>query len=61
MVHEWDELVYVLQGGQTNTRTGTEWHQGMFSVFPKGTEHGPFKTGEGIISIEFRYLEENRE
>ena len=58
--HDFDELVYVLQGQLVNTRTGTVWHQGMLSSFPAGTEHGPFSTEEGIISIEFRYFS-NRE
>ena len=53
--HECDELVYVLQGQQTNIRTGKVWHQGMLSAFPAGVEHGPFATEEGILCIEFRY------
>ena len=54
--HDCDELVYVLQGQQVNTRRGTVWHQGMLSFFPAGTEYGPFSTEEGIITIEFRYF-----
>lgn len=54
--HEWDELVYVLQGQQVNTKTGKIWHQGTFSFFPAGADHGPFATNEGILSIEFRYF-----
>ena len=58
--HECDELVYVLQGQQENTNNGKKWHQGMYSIFPAGTEHGPFSTEEGIISIEFRYYSEKK-
>lgn len=54
--HDCDEMVYVLQGQQVNTKTGTVWHQGMLSTFPAGTEHGPFETEEGIVCIEFRYF-----
>lgn len=53
--HDFDELVYVLQGQQVNVRTGKIWHQGMLSSFPAETEHGPFSTDEGILCIEFRY------
>jgi len=53
--HDCDEFVYVLQGSQTNINNGKVWHQGTFSFFPAGTEHGPFTTEEGINCIEFRY------
>ena len=56
LCHECDELVYVLQGQQVNLKNGKIWHQGMMSVFPAGTEHGPFATEEGITCIEFRYF-----
>jgi quercetin dioxygenase-like cupin family protein len=59
--HEFDELVYVLQGHQVHSKEGTEWHQGTFSFFPAGTEHGPFKTDEGILSIEFRYYHDKQD
>jgi len=53
--HEFDELVYVLQGKQTNLKTGQVWRPGMFSYFPAGTDHGPFASDEGIACIEFRF------
>jgi hypothetical protein len=56
--HEFDEFVYVLQGQQRNISNGKKWHQGMYSIFPSDTEHGPFSTEEGIICIEFRYYSE---
>jgi hypothetical protein len=53
--HEFDELVYVLQGKQVNLKTGLVWRPGMYSFFPAGTDHGPFSTDEGIACLEFRY------
>lgn len=55
IVHDFDELVYVLQGQQVNLKTGQVWRQGTYSFFPAGTEHGPFSTDEGIACLEFRY------
>jgi len=54
--HEFDELVYVLQGQVENIQNGKIWHQGMFCFFPAGVEHGPLTTEEGCLSIEFRYM-----
>ena len=54
--HEFDEVVYILQGQVKNTQNGKIWHQGMFCFFPNGVEHGPLETEEGCLSIEFRYL-----
>jgi hypothetical protein len=59
LIHDFDELVYVLQGNQSNVKTGQVWRQGMFSYFPEGTEHGPFSTNEGIVGIEFRFYRES--
>jgi hypothetical protein len=61
LVHDFDEFVYVLQGQQGHIKDGTVWRQGMFSFFPAGTEHGPYKTDEGILSIEFRYFPEKKD
>jgi len=55
LVHDCDELIYVLHGHQTNRRNGKEWRAGTYSFFPQGQEHGPYQTEEGIICIEFRY------
>ena len=52
--HDFDELVYVLHGQQTNLNTGKICRPGTVSYYPAGTEHGPFSTEEGITSLEFR-------
>ena len=52
--HDFDELVYVLHGQQTNINTGVVCRPGMVSFYPAGTEHGPFSTQEGITCLEFR-------
>jgi len=56
LIHDFDEVIYVLHGQQMNTKTGKIWHQGTFCLFPAGTEHGPFATDQGIHLIEFRYF-----
>ena len=54
--HDFDELVYVLQGQVVNIKNGKIWHQGMFCHFPAGVEHGPLATDEGTLAIEFRHF-----
>lgn len=56
LIHDCDEVVYVLHGQIVNVNTGKIWHQGTFCLFPAGTEHGPFATEEGIFLIEFRHF-----
>ena len=54
--HEFDEVVYILQGQVRNIQNGKTWHQGMFCQFPAGVEHGPLATEEGAVAIEVRYF-----
>lgn len=54
--HRFDEIVCILQGQQINIKSGEVWDQGMVTIIPAGTLHGPFKTDEGLLSIEFRHF-----
>lgn len=57
MVHVFDECIYILEGNAANVKNPEEiFTTGMYAVFPKGTEHGPFVTPEGAMWIEFRHF-----
>jgi len=53
--HDFDEVVWVLDGYSVNPNTGNRYTPGMYAVFPAGTEHGPFFYPEGALFIEFRH------
>lgn len=53
--HDFDEVVYILEGGMINLRSGNVYMTNMVAYFPKGMEHGPFKTPVGTVNLEFRH------
>lgn len=53
--HDFDEVVYIIQGGMTDRLTGKKYTAGMFASFPTGLEHGPLDAPEGTFTIEFRH------
>lgn len=53
--HDFDEVVWVLEGYSINGISGDRNDKGMFAVFPAGLEHGPFKYPEGALFLEFRH------
>jgi mannose-6-phosphate isomerase-like protein (cupin superfamily) len=53
--HDFDEVVYIIQGGMIDHLTGKAYTSGMFASFPTGLEHGPLDCPEGTFTIEFRH------
>jgi hypothetical protein len=53
--HEFDEIVYIVEGGLINRLTGEPYPAGRFASFSAGTEHGPFDAPFGGLMIEFRH------
>ena len=58
--HDFDEIVWILNGYSLNPRTGDRNDTGMFAVFPAGMEHGPFSYPEGALFLEFRHYAKNK-
>jgi hypothetical protein len=53
--HDFDEVVYIVQGGIVDTVTKKGYPEGHFAFFPKGLEHGPLASPVGALVIEFRH------
>lgn len=53
--HDFDELVYILQGGVIDRTTNVAYPAGHYAVFPEGLEHGPLAAPVGAMFIEFRH------
>jgi hypothetical protein len=53
--HDFDEIVYVLEGTWLEIESGTRRGPGTVAVFPAGVPHGPFAYPEGALFIEFRH------
>lgn len=53
--HDFDEVVYVLEGPWVDQTTGVAHQAGTIAHFPAGTEHGPFAAPEGCAFLEFRH------
>lgn len=53
--HDFDEVVYIAQGGIVDRLTNTPYPTGYYASFPKGLEHGPLDAPVGAIFIEFRH------
>jgi hypothetical protein len=54
--HEFNEVVYIIQGGFIDKVTGKAYPAGHFAYFPAGTEHGPLAAPVGVFGIEFRHF-----
>ena len=55
LVHDFDELVYVVSGSLVNRFTDEVYPAGSLAVFPAGMKHGSFKAPEGSFCLEFRH------
>lgn len=56
MTHEFDEVVYNLEGDMVDDITGRVYGPGTYAFFPAGQQHGPYSCPEGNLAIEFRYF-----
>ena len=53
-VHEFWEEVYILEGSQWD---GAQFFKkGMYACRPPGMKHGPYRTEEGVTTLEVRYM-----
>jgi len=53
--HDFDEIVYVLEGTWQDVTTGAQRPAGTVAVFPAGVPHGPFTYPDGALFIEVRH------
>jgi hypothetical protein len=53
--HEFDEVVYVLEGTWEDLTSGARRGAGTVAVFPAGVLHGPFAYPEGALFVEVRH------
>ena len=55
LVHDFDEVVYIVSGGAVNPRLGCHYPAGSVAFFPAGQKHGPLDYPVGALVIEFRH------
>jgi hypothetical protein len=55
LVHDFDEVVYIVEGGVVDCTTGKPYGPKSVAVFPAGQEHGPLAAPVGALFIEFRH------
>lgn len=53
-VHDFWEEVFIVSGDLTDQRIGATFTSGMYACRPPGMEHGPWRSQEGVLMIEFR-------
>ncbi len=53
--HDFNEVVYIIQGGVVDGLTNKAYPAGSFASFPEGLEHGPLLAPVGALFIEFRH------
>jgi hypothetical protein len=53
--HDFDEVVYIIQGGIVDRLTNKAYPAGFYAFFPEGLEHGPLAAPVGALFIEFRH------
>jgi hypothetical protein len=53
-VHDFWEEVYIVEGSQWD---GDQFFKkGMYACRPPGMKHGPYRTDEGVVTLEVRYM-----
>jgi len=54
-IHPYWEEIFILEGELTDLRLGQTFTKGMYACRPPGMEHGPWRTGTGVLMLEIRY------
>ena len=54
-VHDFWEETYAIEGSIIDMRMNRIIKKGTYSCVPPGTEHGPYRSPEGCVTLEFRY------
>ena len=55
LVHEFWEETYTLKGSMIDLGLNKIFKEGVYSCVPPGKRHGPYKSPDGHLSLEFRY------
>jgi hypothetical protein len=53
--HDFWEEVFIVEGDITDLRLGERFTAGMYACRPPGMEHGPWRSENGALMVEFRY------
>jgi hypothetical protein len=53
--HEFWEEVFIVKGDLTDLRLEETFTAGMYACRPPGMPHGPWRTDEGVLMVEFRH------
>jgi quercetin dioxygenase-like cupin family protein len=54
--HDFWEEVYVVEGSLTDLRLGRTFVAGDYACRPPGMEHGPWRSTDGCLTFEVRYV-----
>ena len=57
LTHDFWEEVYIVSGDLTDLRLNQRFTAGMYACRPPGMVHGPWKSDQGALMVEFRYAE----
>ncbi len=55
LTHDFWEEVFIVKGDLTDLRIDETFRAGMYACRPPGMPHGPWRTSEGVLMVEFRY------
>jgi hypothetical protein len=53
--HEFWEEVFIVKGDLTDLRLDETFTAGMYACRPPGMPHGPWRSADGVLMVEFRY------
>lgn len=59
--HPFWEEVYILSGTMTDISVGQTFSEGDYACRPPGMKHGPWRTEEGCVTFEVRYVADRGE
>jgi hypothetical protein len=54
-LHDFWEEVFIIEGDITDLRLNERFTAGMYACRPPGMEHGPWRSDNGALMVEFRY------
>lgn len=55
LTHDFWEEVYIVHGSLTDLRLGETFHAGYYACRPPGMPHGPWRSEDGTLMVEFRH------
>lgn len=54
--HDFHEEVYILDGSLHDLTLGKTFPRGTYACRPPGMPHGPWKSQDGCVALEFRFF-----